>query len=402
MRKKIFTLMILLFISCGKSVSQWQQTAPSDIKNISSMATNGKNIFAGTSKGWIIRSTNDGGSWSLAIDLASTGDTLKVKTLSVSGSNVFAGYNGGIYLSRDIGINWRQALSLNSTILTLKNDGSNAYAGTTKGLYISTNSGASWQHLMNDTTVISAVGLGNSKIYVGITGGVYVSTNNGSNWKSILPLSSTVTSIDISETNIFVGTDSGKAYLSTNSGSNWTSVNAGVIFSLVYSVAIKGDNIYAATEHGNVYVSTDFGKTWGMESDNLIFDKVTSIALNDQYIYVGTESRGIWKRLITDLIFRLTGVEDKTKIPSFYELGQNYPNPFNPATKINYSIPKESHVSIKIFDALGREVKTLVNGVKTAGNFWVEFNAESFSSGIYFCTILAGNYTKTIKMTLLK
>ena len=89
-------------------------------------------------------------------------------------------------------------------------------------------------------------------------------------------------------------------------------------------------------------------------------------------------------------------------IPEKFELSQNYPNPFNPSTSINYNLPADSRVNIRIFDISGKEVYNLLDEFKTAGYHTVNFNAASFSSGIYFYTINTDNFTATKKMTLLK
>ena len=92
--------------------------------------------------------------------------------------------------------------------------------------------------------------------------------------------------------------------------------------------------------------------------------------------------------------------------PNNFSLSQNYPNPFNPSTKINYDIPFDSKVSIKIFDMTGREVSTLLNESKTAGYYSINFNAGAIASGVYFYTITASgngkNFVDTKKMLLVK
>ena len=99
----------------------------------------------------------------------------------------------------------------------------------------------------------------------------------------------------------------------------------------------------------------------------------------------------------------LTGVENsKNSIPTSFNLNQNYPNPFNPSTKITYSIPKSSYVSLKIYNVLGQEVAALVNQQQNAGSYAVNFDASSLSSGIYLYRIQAGSFVSTKKMTLLK
>lgn len=89
-------------------------------------------------------------------------------------------------------------------------------------------------------------------------------------------------------------------------------------------------------------------------------------------------------------------------IPTTYELNQNYPNPFNPTTTISYSIPREGNVTLKIYNMLGQEVKSLVNEIKNVGNYRVSFDASSLSSGVYFYRIQSGEFMMTKKMVLIK
>ncbi|MEW5798839.1 MAG: GLUG motif-containing protein [Bacteroidota bacterium] len=88
--------------------------------------------------------------------------------------------------------------------------------------------------------------------------------------------------------------------------------------------------------------------------------------------------------------------------PKVFALKQNYPNPFNPTTVISYQLPVNSHVTLKVYDAIGREVATLVDEVKEPGTYSVQFNGATLSSGIYFYTLRAGNFSTTKKLMLVK
>ena len=88
--------------------------------------------------------------------------------------------------------------------------------------------------------------------------------------------------------------------------------------------------------------------------------------------------------------------------PVKFELSQNYPNPFNPTTKINFSIPQNSEVTLTVFNVLGQKVKTLVQGFMEAGKHTINFDASGFNSGIYLYKLEAGNFSEVRKMTLLK
>lgn len=89
-------------------------------------------------------------------------------------------------------------------------------------------------------------------------------------------------------------------------------------------------------------------------------------------------------------------------IPDEFTLSQNYPNPFNPSTKIKFNIPQQSRVELKVYDILGKEIMTLVEGIKVAGNYEVEFNASSLASGTYFYKIRAGQFINVKRMILIK
>ncbi len=121
-------------------------------------------------------------------------------------------------------------------------------------------------------------------------------------------------------------------------------------------------------------------------------------------IYYSFSNYKLCPRKATDFIgFIPTDVkENVSNIPASYGLEQNYPNPFNPSTTIKYSIPKASMVTLKIFNILGQEVRTLVNQEKLPGAYEVSFNANSLSSGIYFYSLSAGNFYQVKKMMLLK
>ena len=95
--------------------------------------------------------------------------------------------------------------------------------------------------------------------------------------------------------------------------------------------------------------------------------------------------------------------KDNIVIPKEFRLYQNYPNPFNPTTKISFDLPKDIRVTIIIYDILGREVTKIINNeFRTTGKYTTEFNASTFSSGIYFYQIRAGEFIQAKKMLLVK
>lgn len=92
----------------------------------------------------------------------------------------------------------------------------------------------------------------------------------------------------------------------------------------------------------------------------------------------------------------------QTEVPSGYDLKQNYPNPFNPVTLIEFALPQKEYVVLSVYTPLGEEAAILVNKTMNAGIHKVNFDAANFAGGIYFYKISAGDFTKTLKMSLLK
>ena len=111
---------------------------------------------------------------------------------------------------------------------------------------------------------------------------------------------------------------------------------------------------------------------------------------------VGTHGHGVYSTNI------ITSVEQLDDQPAIFALDQNYPNPFNPSTKINYSLPADGHVLLKVYDATVREIRTLVDSYQEAGKYQADFDGRGLASGVYICRIQAGKFSAVKKMTLIK
>jgi len=99
----------------------------------------------------------------------------------------------------------------------------------------------------------------------------------------------------------------------------------------------------------------------------------------------------------------LTGITPiSSEIPKDFSLLQNYPNPFNPSTAIRYQIPSQNHVTLKVYDVLGREVATLVNEEVKPGSYEVTWDATAFASGVYFYRLQTNDFVQTRKLVLLR
>ena len=125
---------------------------------------------------------------------------------------------------------------------------------------------------------------------------------------------------------------------------------------------------------------------------------VTTVTGDAEYSLVNAvnDASTVAKRSYNKILF--TGDE----IPVTYHLSQNFPNPFNPATTIQYQLPKNGFVTLKIYDILGKEVADLVNDQKTQGRYSVNFDASRLASGVYIYQLLVNDYVSSKKMLFLK
>ena len=401
----IFTI---LFTSTNLLYAQWMQTNGYN-GTIHSVFVNDTNLFAGTNGGGVYLSSNYGTSWA-AVDSGLTGSELYVNSFASLGPNIFAGTRSGIFVSTNDGIAWKEVdsgltSSLSRYILSFAVIGSNLFAGTQGGgVYLSTNNGTSWTGVNTDLQLpyVSSLAVIGTNLFAGTEGdGVYFSSDSGGNWAQVnngLVLGGlSISSLAASDTNLFTGTNLG-LFLSTNNGSNWIEADSGLMNAIVNTLVFNRTNYFAGTNAG-VFLSTNHGTSWSSVNSGLNQLGVQSLAIIGDTLFAGSGG-GVWKRPLSDMITSVN--QTPSNFPTNFNLEQNYPNPFNPSTTINYSLPKASLVTIKVYDILGREIATLVNQQKNPGNYEVQFNASKLASGVYFYRMQAGDFVETKKLLLLK
>ncbi len=164
----------------------------------------------------------------------------------------------------------------------------------------------------------------------------------------------------------------------------------------------RGDTLLTAPAWYEYDVVTkEFGESFMWDNpEEGEFARGIDFSPDGKIAYVGTFATATPR--IKKFVLGGTDVKEIGGVPSEYNLSQNYPNPFNPTTVINFSIPTNELVTVKVFDILGQEVAELINEVKSAGSYQVDFNASELTSGMYIYQITAGNFVATKKMMLLK
>lgn len=329
------------------------------------------------------------------------------KAVVADSNYLFAGTYNGVYTSTDRGASWTNSLSGSMLNTLVKIDKSIFASILGEGLRRSNDYCKSWVKV-NDGLVtasdysskyIYTVANSGTNIYAGSQAGVFISSNMGDSWRKINEGITDIWIISLAakDSLVVAGTGYGKVFLSTNCGANWTNISCSQMSGWVNSICFYKNNIFASNTAG-LFQSTNFGKDW-IKIDDSNFNMTYCTAFDNTYIYAGTDN-GIWKRPLIELANSVEKIDNN--IPDVYTLKQNYPNPINPVTKIEFSLPKESAVKVKIYDILGREVNTLINEKLSAGSYSVEWNSAGLCSGVYIYTLQAGSTIISRKMNLLK
>ena len=191
-------------------------------------------------------------------------------------------------------------------------------------------------------------------------------------------------------------------------------ISAGTTFTLDPAVnsSVKGVIWKTGAAQGNTSVLSghvEFGKGRVVfVGDSSPADDGTGASGKSLYTGWTGEANGDHRRLHLNgslwlaKVTGVTSVENGKALPASFSLNQNYPNPFNPTTVISYQVSASSPVVLKIYNMLGKEVQTLVNENKPAGNYTVEFNANNLPSGMYVYKLQAGSFSQSKKMVLLR
>lgn len=394
---------ILFYLFFSISINaQWIQVS-NGMGNtvVHSIACKGNNLFAGSKYGsGLYLSTNNGTNWTQTSLV-----NQHVIEITVNENYIFAGtYGYGIYSSSNNGTNWNQTyIGIFNEISSMVTEGSNTVAGYRRaappyGFYLvkSTDNCQTWYSSGLNGHSVNALTLNGSNIFAGTYNGVYLSTNFGENWTQTA-LHEFIFSLMQNGSIIVAGTRDNGIFLSTNYGTDWTQTLDINIF--IHSLIYNGNNIFAGTDGNGIYISNDNGTSWTQRNEGLDNDTIFSLCILNDYIFAGTRSKGVYRRMLSELI----GINPiSTEIPNKFSLSQNYPNPFNPNTKIQFALPNSSYVKLIIYDALGRKVETLVNVYLKAGTYEANWSAEMYSSGIYYYQLTTDIYTDTKKMILIK
>ncbi|MEP7218853.1 MAG: T9SS type A sorting domain-containing protein [Bacteroidota bacterium] len=390
--------------------AQWQQVPIAQIghPSIYGLASNDTYVFVGVTDSNLLRSSDNGATW----EKPSPG----IPSLSPDyilfnhKEKLFVGMRPGsrghisVYTSIDNGTHWDsipqgsiQSFMFVRHISADEND--SIYICGQDGVGILRDSG--WvslpqPHGHNLFNLISK----NNILYLSDLN-FYRSTDRGVSWTALGTSAGQLTGIVYAGDNYLIAGIESSIRRSSDGGNNWVpTVDTAINLGRTEIIVPAGPVLFAGTWHG-VWRSTDNGVSWssvnvGLRAADTLF-KVLSMTVHNDMVFIGTEGQGLWKRPLSELLppadVAVTGVSTAS-----IHLSQSYPNPATQDITIEYALPHEESMTLKLYDAYLNEISTIAQGRQDAGSHRVSVNVRSLASGVYFYRLSTGTMTLTQRM----
>lgn len=393
-------------------------TPAASIDNALSVSANA--LLSGTHSDGIYQSLDNAATWSktgTSNNADSLSNAIIFAVLRIDNNIILAATCGfGLYRSADNGVNWshitkglpHQGSTGFVCINSLANSAGNILAGTDHGLYYSKDNGLTW-HFSNVTgDGINVAGVAaNDSVACAVVNGTtgfnkfYRSTNKGVTWQNVFSVVDDFTTMASDGIDHFYAGSFATGYVSNNDGKTWGNFGAGITDGAVYAIAVKDNNVWVGNSKG-IFFSNDNAASFtdaGTGLDPEPNRSVQGFAVSSSDIFAGTFMNGLWKRPLSD--FGISTLSTKYSAVTDLKVSIS-PNPVINDGVLSYHISKTSPVIINLFDAQGRNMKTLINTKQDAGNYQLKFSSRDFHAGNYFAVAVIGNAHSVIKFTVTK
>ncbi len=395
----IASLLLLLLFAETRVLAQWAHVTGTQGTVISCFAVSGTNLFAGSLHG-VLLSTDDGINW---IEINSGLINREVNCLVLSGGDLYIGTSkSGVFRSTNNGSTWNGfGLSDNTFVYALIASGNYLFAGTSSTIYRSPVGDSTWTEVGIIQSQVNIFAASNSNLFAGTDRGVLLSANNGAVWNAAnngLVPDTNIAALIVSGTKLFAGAWGGLlpaysgVFISSDNAISWKA--NGLVGSNITSLAGIGVNLFAGSFRG-VFLSTNDGSSW--VNTGLTDTLVTALAIIGNNLYAGTGS-GIWRRPLAELIGG-NGIENLSKMEPSIE---SFPNPFSQSTSIKFSSSDHAFTQVSIHNLLGSEVARLFSGSLDAGEHSFTWDAHGMPPGMYICIVRANGLTEELPVMLVK
>ena len=404
MKLKFASLILTLSLFNTELKSQWILLQNFGAGRISDIEVHNNFLFAASEAIGVSRSSDDGVNW---VAVNSGMNTTYVTCLAANSFGIFASTGSGVFSSSNNGNNWNITGSGISggyirKVTSVNND---IYAGHgLAGVFKTTNNGVSWQRFaLGEGDKMFAIYGTQSEFYISVANTILRTTDNGLTFNTAVNGLTNLSVMTLSsfQSDLYAGSRGG-IFHSTDIGNIWTRVTAGLTDSVFNVIINKGINVFASSRNRGMFLSTNRGQSWTSINTGLNDSDITSLAASDEYLFAGSSDGNIWRRPLTDFPVDIRQAE--INLADDFTLQGNFPNPFNPSTKIIFSINKNvlRTAELKIYDTSGELVEAKKININSSGSYETIWNAEHFSSGVYFCSINYGGKILSSKMLLMK
>jgi photosystem II stability/assembly factor-like uncharacterized protein len=395
------------------SENEWSSSTP-QIKSVftgfinDGFAIDSEKVFACGSNGSILRTLDGGKHWdkpySSSANIWMNGITAK------NGEIWSVGDNGKVVFSKDDGTTWTEKTIDDSYLsdITFLSDGTGFIScslGSVGALFTSVDGGETWGLLEEfmDVTNLNKIKFSTGDLgwATGYPRAIFRTTDRGNSWENVVDSVYAPASIAVSGDTAWFSYGN-KILRTTDAGNTWESFNVfeGGTGSTKTDIDFINSKIgYECTYDSRVLKTTNGGETWNEENYPKGVDNFALNFVNEEKGWV-FGSPGI-------IIMRnpyFVSINNNSYMGSDkFILLQNYPNPFNPTTIIEFELPERTNVSLKIYDVLGKEIKSLIkNEIRNQGKYEVNFNGKDLASGVYIYRLRTDEFSISKKMLLLK
>lgn len=424
---KTYILLVIASLFVSQSAhSAWDSTKIQGMNWGSRIEAGNSTVLLAGGSGGIFRSTDRGQHWT---NVRHTPDSIFVENINfLTGTGIVyavEGYfNSKILRSSDAGASWNvcflvpDSLTFSKFVFPSVTDVYAICPGagvTMPGIFRSIDQGVTWTRINSIMQpYISACLLWAGNMNMITASNAFVRHPNG--YEPMYERQDNVTCLTNA---VVVGGDimiggqfwDGTAYrmglsFSSDSCKTWQSFPLDTLSNgAIRSVAANGQTAYAVggtwegvwgNSKGRIFQSLNGGQDWTLEPVILEGQEFKDVCIMGNEVFAISSWGTVYKKST------VTAIVPTVTVPQEFVLKQNFPNPFNPSTSITFTLKKQDLVRLSIFDASGREVKVMVNGWRSAGEYTERFDGSMLASGVYFYKLEAGNFSATKKMMLVK